>query len=172
VAGRVDAARHATNNDQSLGGKIAGKALSHARAIRRGMTRADHGDPGLGQHVGIAADIQDEGRIIDFFQARRVRGIVHRDDGHAGSGGLGDLFAGEFGRLARGQRLSGDGLNAGGLEFGERGAEDSFGASEVLDQLSGLGGSETLGQRNGQPFQQIRGRRRRYGGQNGAPSGL
>ncbi len=46
-----------------------------------------------------------------------------------------------------------------GFEFGERGAEDGFGASEVFDQLSRLGGAEAMGQRNGQPLQQMRGRR-------------
>jgi hypothetical protein len=92
MAGGVDAARHPTNNDQSLRGKIAGQALGHAGTIGRGMARSHHGDAGLGQHFGIAANSKDQRRIADFLQARRVRWVVHRDHGDVRGGGLGGLF--------------------------------------------------------------------------------
>ena len=68
MAGGVDAARHAAENNQSLRGEIAGQALSHPGAVGRRMARADHGDAGAGQNVGIAANIKDQRRIVDFLE--------------------------------------------------------------------------------------------------------
>ena len=71
MAGRIDTARHATNNDQTLCGEIASQALGHAGAVGRGMARSDHGDARLDQHFRVAAYVKDQRRIVDFFQPRR-----------------------------------------------------------------------------------------------------
>ncbi len=119
----VSTPRHPTNNDQTLRRQVAREALGHARSVGRGMACPNHGDAGLGQRLGIAANAQDQRRIVDFFQARRVRGIVHREQRNVSRGGLGDLFPSQFCGLASGQRLRRDSLNAGGFKFGQRSAE-------------------------------------------------
>jgi hypothetical protein len=79
---------HAPNHDQCWGRESARQALGHARTLRRRMAPSDHGDTRLGQHLGISANPQNERRIIDFLQARRVRRIVQSRAGDVGRRGL------------------------------------------------------------------------------------
>jgi hypothetical protein len=79
---------HAPNHDQCWGREGARQALGHARTLRRRMAPSDHGDTRLGQHLGISANPQNERRIIDFLQARRVRRIVQSRAGDVGRRGL------------------------------------------------------------------------------------
>jgi hypothetical protein len=75
--------RAITNNDQSWRSQFASQPLGHTRTIRRGMTGCPPWRRGLDQHLGIAAGAKDGCRIIDFFdffQARRVREVVHQDN--------------------------------------------------------------------------------------------
>ena len=163
MAGGVDAARHTANNDESLRGEIAGQPLGHARSIRRGMARPDHRDAGLGQQFRIAAHTKDQRRIVNFFQPRRIARVFLRNHCHFGGGSTRNLFASQFRGLAGSQRLRGDRLNAGGLEFRQRGAKDGLDAAQVFDELPGLGRAEAGSQGNGKPFQNVS-RRRRCGG--------
>ena len=155
MAGGIDAARHATNNDQPLRGEVARQTLGHAGAIGRGVARPNHGDAGLGQHVGIAADAEDQRRIVDFLETRWIRRIFHREQGDVRRGGLGDLFPRQFRRLACRQRLGRNGLNAGALEFGQGSAEDGLWRAEMLNQFARLRRAEAGGQRDGQPLQKV-----------------
>jgi hypothetical protein len=75
--------RAITNKDQSWRSHFASQPLGHTRTIRRGMTGCPPWRRGLDQHLGIAAGAKDGCRIIDFFdffQARRVREVVHQDN--------------------------------------------------------------------------------------------
>jgi len=74
------------------------------------------GDAGHGQDFRIAAHPQDGRRIINFFRALGVRGIVQRNPGHVGS--RGGAISSRARRFSRGQGLGGNGLNAGAFEFG------------------------------------------------------
>jgi hypothetical protein len=96
VAGGVNPSRHAADNDQTLSREVADQALRHARTVRRGMPRSDHGDAGLDQDVDTTPDIKNERRVIDFFEARRIRRVVHGNQVHAGSGGTRDFLPRQF----------------------------------------------------------------------------
>jgi hypothetical protein len=72
-------------------------ARSHARRSatperRRRMARPYHRYTRLGQHLRIAANARDKWRIVNFFQARRRRSVVHREPGYAGWRRACDLF--------------------------------------------------------------------------------
>ncbi len=62
----IDAAGEAADDDESTVGKVLGKTLGHAEAVRGGMAGADDGDGGLKQDAGIAAHVEDERGIVDF----------------------------------------------------------------------------------------------------------
>jgi hypothetical protein len=40
------------------------------------MPRSYHGDAGLGENLDTAADIKNKRRVIDFYEARRIRRVV------------------------------------------------------------------------------------------------
>jgi len=86
------------------------------------MARPDHGDAGLGQQLGVTAHIENDGRIVDLFQAPRVKLVVDGNDCHAGGCRTRDFFLGKLRRFSRGQRLCRDGLNVRAFQFGKRGA--------------------------------------------------
>ena len=126
MAGGIDAARHAADNDQSLRGQIAGQPLGHARAVGRGMARSDHGDAGLGQHFGIAANIKDQRRVVDFFQPRRIGRVVQREHGHVRRRRRARSLRARVRPIFPWQATVRKRLESRCLEFGQRCAEDGF----------------------------------------------
>jgi hypothetical protein len=110
------------------------------------MARSDQGNTRLGKQLGITSHIKNDRRIVDFFEPRRVAGIVHGHDGYIRCSGASHLFSRKFGGLSCGQGLGGNRLQAGTFKLGERGPEDCIGGSEMLDQLSCSCGSQTWGQ--------------------------
>ena len=71
-AGGVDAARHATENDQSLRREIAvARRSAMPRAVGRGMAGADHRDAGLRERLHIATSHKDHGAGRRFLSAAR-----------------------------------------------------------------------------------------------------
>ena len=87
------------------------------------MASSDHGDAGLGQHFGVAAQVENERWVVDFFQAVRVERVFHGEQSHARCGGARDLVACEFRRFSRGQRLCRDVLNGRTFQFGQQRAK-------------------------------------------------
>ena len=83
------------------------------------MPRSCHGDAGLGENLDTAADIKNKRRVIDFFEARRIGGVVHGDQVYTCSGGTRDFLALQLRGLSRGERLRGHGLNAGAFRYRE-----------------------------------------------------
>jgi hypothetical protein len=59
------------------------------------MPRSYHGDAGLGENLDTAADIKKKNkrRVIDFFEARRIRRVVHGDQVCACGRGTRDFLA-------------------------------------------------------------------------------
>ena len=155
MAGGIDSAGHPTDNDQSLGRKVAGQTLGHAGSVGRGMARSDDRNAGLRQQFGIPAHIKKKRWIVDFFQPRRVQRVVQSEDVHLGIGGSGDLLPRQFRRLSRGHGLRRNGLNAGAFQFGQRGAEDCLRRSEMFDQLSRPGWTQSRRQRERDPREKI-----------------
>src|ERR1700722_7230036 len=80
------------NNAQSLGGQIACPPLGHASSAGVGGRVPYHRYTRLGQPLRIAANARDQWRIVNFFQARRRRSVVHREHGYAGWRRACDLF--------------------------------------------------------------------------------
>ena len=122
---------------KSLRSEIACQPLGHAGSLDRRMARSHHGDGGPRQSFGIAAYAQNQRRIVDFFQARRVGGVIDREQTHASRSGLGNLVAREFRRLACRQGLRGISLDACSLQFGQRSAEEEPKYSTRLRDLVG-----------------------------------
>ena len=116
------------------------------------MASAHHRDSGLSDRVHISPYIKDERRIVDLFELRRIGGIVQADDSNSGCCDASHFVMCQFHRLAGAERLRRDGLNAGGLEFGQRGLENVLHAPEVLDQPPRFGGPQARGQGEGQPL--------------------
>ena len=85
----VDSARHAANDDEPASRQVNGEPLGHARSVRRGMSRAHHGNAGLREHIRVATDVEHDGGIIDFLQSRRVRCVVEGNNCDPGGGSLG-----------------------------------------------------------------------------------
>lgn len=83
------------------------------------MPRSYHGDAGLGENLDTAADIKNKRRVIDFFEARRIRRVVHGDQVYASSRGTRDFLLCQLRGLSRGEGLRGQGLNAGAFRFRE-----------------------------------------------------
>ncbi len=137
MAGGVNPARHATNHGQSLRSEVASQPLRHARTVGHGMARSHHGDAGLGQHLGVAADAKDERRIVDFLGAADMRRHPAKP-GDGGGGGARNFFSRQFRGLSRSQGLGRNGLDACALEFGQRSAEDGFRGAEMFDQFASL----------------------------------
>ena len=50
------------------------------------MARANDRNAWLGENIDGAAHVENQRRIVNFFQARRVRGIVERDQLNSGRG--------------------------------------------------------------------------------------
>ena len=117
------------------------------------MARAHDRDSGLGDRLHISAYIKDERRIVDLLQLRRIGGIVQADDGNSGCRDASHFVMRQFHGLTGAERLRRDGLNAGGLEFGQRGLENVLHAAEMLDQPPRPGGPEARGQGKSQPLQ-------------------
>jgi len=153
MTGRIDTTGHATNNDQALRGEIAGQALGHPRTVGSRMTSSHHGNAGFGQQLGVTAHIKDSGRIIDFFQAGWIGSICDRDDGDTGVGSTRHFLASQFHRLSCRDGLGRNRLDAGALQFSQRGAEYGFRRSEMFGNLSGSRRAEPGRKRYGEPFQ-------------------
>src|SRR5579872_4772381 len=100
------------------------------------MARSHHGNTGLVQQFSIAAYIKDDWRIVDFFEAMWVEGVVHGEDGDTGVGSTGQLLSCQLGGLAGGQRLRRDDLNSSSLQFRQGGTKYGGRRSEMLDQFS------------------------------------
>ena len=66
VAGCIHAARHAAEDDQASGCKIARQTLSHAGAVRSRMPCADDGNAWERQRRDVSAHIEYEWRIVDL----------------------------------------------------------------------------------------------------------
>ena len=119
VAGGVNPARHSTYDNQSLHRQVARQTLRHPRAVRRGMASADHRDARLRQHFGIPANIENDGRMVNFFHTWGIGRIVQRDQGHIRRGCARNFLSRPFGRLSRGPRLRRDRLNTCAFQFRE-----------------------------------------------------
>src|SRR5580765_833282 len=81
--------------------------------------------------------------------------MVQGNQRYSCRGGLGNLFTGEFLRLARRERLRGNDLDPGSLKFGQGSAKDGFRGAEVFGQFAGFRRTEAGGQRNGQPLEKM-----------------
>jgi hypothetical protein len=116
------------------------------------MASTDYGDAGLRENIDVATHVQHQGWIVDFLEARRVRGIVERDDHCARRGCSCQLFLCQLKRLPRSHRLRRDGQQSGGLQFSERRPENCRDAAKMLHHPAGSTGAEPGGQSQSQPL--------------------
>jgi hypothetical protein len=131
----IDTARQTADNHQAASGEVGGEALGHAAAVGRGMTRSDHRNAGLRQHFDASLDEQDYRWIVNLLQPRRIFGIAEANNSRARLGRLHAFLLRQFERLARGDRLRGNGAHPHGFEFGQAGLEYALGSATVLDQF-------------------------------------
>ena len=107
------------------------------------MAGADDGNGGLEQDAGVAADVEDQRRIVDFGEVGGIELRAQSNQRDAGRfGELFQLVVGEAKRVSEGDGLGADGGQAGGFQFGERGAEDVFDVGDALEEAADTGGSQ------------------------------
>ena len=84
VGGAVDAQRQPRDHAQAGAGQGRGKRLGVEPALHTGIAAADHGDQRTRQQLDAAGDIQQQRRIGDLGQRRRVQRIVEGNQVMAG----------------------------------------------------------------------------------------
>jgi hypothetical protein len=84
-----------------VGGEIDRQTLGDAGAVRRGMTRANHGVPRLRQNVLVTTDVEHQRRIVDLAEVEWICGIVEGEDLRSGGLRLAHLLLCHFHGLAR-----------------------------------------------------------------------
>src|SRR5262249_10851005 len=92
----IYAAREAAEDHHAATRKITGEPFGHADSIRRGMTRADHGNAWLRKHRNVAANIEHEWRVIDLTDASGIRRVLERDAFDAGGSRFRDFIMREL----------------------------------------------------------------------------
>ena len=117
------------------------------------MSGTHHCNAGLREYLDVPAYVEHQGWIVDFLQARRVGGIVERDDHDPRCRGLRQFFLRQFERFPRAQRLRGNCEQALRLQFGKRRSENRRDAAKMLHQPAGSTGAEPGGQSQSQPLQ-------------------
>jgi len=105
MGGRVYTACHAALDNQTAGGEINSKTLRHAGTIWCRVARADNSDPRLPEDVNCPAHVENQRRIVNLFQTRRVRRIVKRDQLNAGGRCSRHLLLRQLHRFSSAERL-------------------------------------------------------------------
>jgi len=113
------------------------------------MTRTDHRDAGTRKDFNTSAHAEHYRWVIDFLQARWVRGLVERNNFCAALDGFGHFLLRKFDGLAGCQRLRRNDRHSGCFQFREAGVEHPFRAAEMLHQLSHTRGAQAGRQREG-----------------------
>jgi hypothetical protein len=90
---------------QAAGGEINSKTLGHAGTVWCRMARADNSDARLPEEVNCPAYVENQRRIVNLFQTRRVRRIVERDQLNAGGRCLRHLRLRQLHRFSSAERL-------------------------------------------------------------------
>jgi hypothetical protein len=93
---RIHAPRHTALNDQAAGGEINRKPFRHAGAVQRWMACANDSNAGLGEDIDCPAHVENQRRIVNLFRARRVRGIIERDQLNTRCGRSCNLLLSQF----------------------------------------------------------------------------
>ena len=103
--------------------------------------------PGLVSSFSIAANIKDDRRIVDFFESRRIGGVVDERTVTPSSGSPGKFFTRQLSGLSGGQGLRGDRLESRWLPvpsatreirlLDPRNAQPTFGPSSAPGRGSG-----------------------------------
>jgi hypothetical protein len=70
----VNATRQSADDHDAAGGQFAGEAVGHLRAVQRRAARADNGKAGNIQDLCVAANVQQDRRIVNLKQCL---GIFH-----------------------------------------------------------------------------------------------
>ena len=83
VRGRIDTPSQAADDSQPGGREIAGQLLRHIERVRRRAAGADNRNRRRAQGPGAPADPEDERRIRDGCERRRISGIAPRDGSRA-----------------------------------------------------------------------------------------
>ena len=83
MAGGVDAARQAGDDDKARGAKIARQPLGETQARGRGIARADDRDRRQMQHGGLAAHGQERRGVVHHLQPARIFRLCERDESDA-----------------------------------------------------------------------------------------
>ena len=75
MGGGIDTEGQAADDGQALAGQRPGEVFGGLQALRRRIAAADHGQPAFPEQGGVAADVEQAGRIGDFEQGLGV-GVV------------------------------------------------------------------------------------------------
>jgi hypothetical protein len=109
VCGTIDATSQAAEDHHSTGCQVARESLGHADPAGRWVPRTNDGDSRAVQYFRIPAKIKDQRRVVNLLESIGIVRVVKRDDLNAQAACLGHFFMREFQRLARADRLRGDG---------------------------------------------------------------
>jgi len=110
---------------------------------------ADNGDAGLEKDARVAANVEDERRVIDLGEVLGVESEPMAT--RVTPGTLASFFNSSSARRSesRGRWIGQRPLGVGGFEFGEGGAEDVFYTRDALKKAADTGGTELRSERKG-----------------------
>ena len=131
---RIDPPSQPAHDNQLPLREVVCQPLRHLAAISRGPPRADYGHRMMRKHLDISPNVENQGRVRDLFEQRRI--IIARVRHHLATGfGRGFKVSGGFlqSRLSK-NRLRHARRNAAALELRQRGHVGGLRRTEMLHQ--------------------------------------
>ena len=109
--------------------------------------------PGCEITAYVAAYVENQRRIVDLFQLRRVFSIFQSDYMHTCGRDARQFVLSQFQRTAGAQRLGRNRLQPHSLQFSQRSAKDALHSAEKLHQSAGFCRSQAWRKSQRKPLQ-------------------
>ena len=143
VRSRVNAPRHAGDNQNAGAGQIVGNPGGQFAAVNRSVARADDGNGRRPiEDVGAAFDVKKRGRVFQFAQFLRIFGIVEGQN---------------FNAFGAGQRnFAFGGGKRGRMKFRRQAAQSVFGTAACFQQFVKGNRPDAVGVNQAEPGENFR----------------